>query len=545
MLTERRSVEGEMALERLLSRYVAPIALACLFSGAGQALAATTIFADDFNRPDGLVGNGWIEATGSVAGSLVVKNGALTTTAADVGGGIYRPFNYSGTTTASAVITDVSGYGGLQNRFGTGFVFGSSAATSSRYEVSFYRGDQNYSNSQVILSFDGEQIGSAYSTFQFDSEIAATVSLTESGRVFGSVAGGGEEFSFEFGEIGSGISGSSAFGLYQTPPDSRSSMLTHGAIDNLVFSSGLSGDVQSIQEFSARYSDFQDAVSINNSYGLAYNGSDFVVSMNIAVLSSSITSDVLAEWKLGIESIWSGYEVATPFGYRDLRFEVSFNDYLRPIDATVFAPQMCKPSALYWCIDPIVYADGTSDAAMRGEVAAHEFGHLLGLFDEYAPGGIIDPSIGPDDLCLTYIGPGGAPAKQGNFCGSLMADRGLPQPRNYERILDQISAQTGFKVVLGNAPIYPSYAFPELKGDFIGFDASAVPEPGMWFLFIAGFGLLGSSLRRARAKFARATRYTQGREMHPVGMSQRLADLCITAQDSDADIQMQIRRRQA
>jgi len=35
---------------------------------------------------------------------------------------------------------------------------------------------------------------------------------------------------------------------------------------------------------------------------------------------------------------------------------------------------------------------------MRDEVAAHEFGHMLGLYDEYSGPGT-DPNADPNDIC--------------------------------------------------------------------------------------------------------------------------------------------------
>ena len=63
------------------------IGLAILLGVAGHA-RATVIFSDDFNRPDGPVGNGWTEIGPNTA---VIANQEVTLPGAVSAGGIYRP----------------------------------------------------------------------------------------------------------------------------------------------------------------------------------------------------------------------------------------------------------------------------------------------------------------------------------------------------------------------------------------------------------------------------------------------------------------------
>src|SRR3712207_1204923 len=100
---------------------------------------------DDFNRADGLPGNGWSE-TGSRA--LVIRDGALTVDDAVGVTGIFRPIDLSGPISVSADITEM-GTTNFVRRYQTSFLFGNAGDETSGYGVFVARGDQNYSDSRV------------------------------------------------------------------------------------------------------------------------------------------------------------------------------------------------------------------------------------------------------------------------------------------------------------------------------------------------------------------------------------------------------------
>lgn len=225
---------------RLLRRLCALAATGAFALAGPPAYGASVLFTDNFNRPDGPVGNGWDQSPLNTGGELAIRNGRLTSSGqGDTG--VLRSLNYSGSITASATITDHNGYGGLQDRFGTRFVFGGSGDPGSGYLVEFYRGDQNYANSAVSLFRDGELLGRTNSSFQFSEEITASVTLGEFGAITGHVSGSGQTFAFDFGDVGDGLSGLSNFGIFEEGPDSRVGPLTYGTIDNVIVTTGSAG----------------------------------------------------------------------------------------------------------------------------------------------------------------------------------------------------------------------------------------------------------------------------------------------------------------
>lgn len=201
-----------------------------------SATAQTPVtFTDDFNRPDGPVGNGWLNATDNVGGNLVIRNDSLTTPSPNPGGsaGIDRPIGYGGTVTFSATLTPGNGFGGLQNRYTTAFVFRNDGTQYGGYGLNFYRGDQNYSDSAVQVFYNGVQVASAASSFQFGASITVTASLSPDGSIAGQVSGDGNTFQFSFGSYDlSGLSGTN-FGITVNFPDTRTSITTYPTVDNV------------------------------------------------------------------------------------------------------------------------------------------------------------------------------------------------------------------------------------------------------------------------------------------------------------------------
>jgi hypothetical protein len=239
-------------------------------------------------------------------------------------------------------------------------------------------------------------------------------------------------------------------------------------------------------------------------YGLHYDGSSFTVSMNISTGFSLLPPGVVDQWTNGIEDIWGHHMVSTPFGEVPLNFDVSFNDNSRPYDANIgvsVLPFGCKANALEWCVFPVVDDAGHVDATRAPWMAAHEFGHLVGLYDEYVGGGN-DPAASSDDLCRYVTGTDGYPTPVGTFCHSLMADGvSYPSDRNYDRILQLISENAGFPVELGNLPLDHTFPQPSVGRDFRGIvEGGGVPEPSTWSLILLAFAMTGSALRRSKQR---------------------------------------------
>ena len=75
-------------------------------------VCADMLFSDDFNRPNGSVGNGWVGAPFNAVGNLVILGGKLTSPAEPSTGSrasIYRPVDASAGISASATLTETNG----------------------------------------------------------------------------------------------------------------------------------------------------------------------------------------------------------------------------------------------------------------------------------------------------------------------------------------------------------------------------------------------------------------------------------------------------
>jgi hypothetical protein len=191
-------------------------------------------FADDFNRPDGPVGNGWAQAPDSNGGDLAIRNGRLT----PVGGGggnssVYHPMNMSLPVTVSGTLTEQNGYYTfLLGAYSAAMVIGSTGSLSSGYGITFHRSDQNYANSDVELLVDGVPIEALSSTFQYGSSINVAATFEADGSIVGAVTGDGNTFNFSFGPRTVVLSGSNV-SVWFAHPDTALIGSTQPTLDNL------------------------------------------------------------------------------------------------------------------------------------------------------------------------------------------------------------------------------------------------------------------------------------------------------------------------
>lgn len=194
-------------------------------------------------------------------------------------------------------------------------------------------------------------------------------------------------------------------------------------------------------------------------------------------------------WEKGIEGIWSGrFNVVDQNLTYPLLFDVNFvssgEDYRTRVDPT----PSCSSQMSRWCIDNI------STNERQDEVAAHEFGHQVGLFDEYSIGAV-DPTVPPGNLCVL-------PSQAQLFCNSLMADLGPTQQRYFESILANIDDLFGRSLALAFAgqPPYPGNP-PDLEfaAHHEAPDSFGVPQPPTIVFVLGGMVVaLGLRLRLRR-----------------------------------------------
>lgn len=117
----------------------------------------------------------------------------------------------------------------------------------------------------------------------------------------------------------------------------------------------------------------------NYSYDIGYFSDTLMVDIDIQ-LTGFDPGDVLRNrWETGIESIWSTNRFTTP-----ILFNIDWVDTTAEADQVVIVTE----GGGRWTMTDW-YTDRTGRSPHE-RVAAHEAGHMIGLFDEYA-GGAIDP----------------------------------------------------------------------------------------------------------------------------------------------------------
>lgn len=163
-------------------------------------------------------------------------------------------------------------------------------------------------------------------------------------------------------------------------------------------------------------------------YGLGFDGTAFTVQTKIH-LTGDDPGAYRQVWETGIEQIWSNkFSLSDSSGQYAIRVDVQFVDSGADYDVAVHR-EAGGGDMLNWHLDT---AWGPS---YQDELAAHEYGHMLGAFDEYA----------------------GAATYQGQTTtGTLMSDLTPTITSNYLHSIDSYAEQfTGrtFSIVPGVAPV--------------------------------------------------------------------------------------------
>jgi len=194
-------------------------------------------FVDDFNRPDGPVGNGWTDALANTQGNLVVRDGALSTPGPNGSGGVFRPVDTLRPINLSARITYLNGFGGARYRYDTTILVGSDAGGETGYGVVFSRGDENYADSAVSLIFNGVVLQRLSSSFQFTESLTTSFTWDPEGAILGSVSGDGNTFAFNFAPRSVHLQGQNLV-IRLGFPDGRSSLTVNPTVDDFSLTYG-------------------------------------------------------------------------------------------------------------------------------------------------------------------------------------------------------------------------------------------------------------------------------------------------------------------
>lgn len=205
-------------------------------------------------------------------------------------------------------------------------------------------------------------------------------------------------------------------------------------------------------------------------------------------------------WKNGIESIWSGgAKFVVDSVFYDFDFVVNFVTEVPDFVVTVYDKYFDSEGAptanmLNWVLDLESLNWQQSD---HGRFAAHEFGHMLGLYDEYK-GGAIDPSLSFLDRLLKVCGQTGIQS----YCGSLMADLGPVQERYYLSLLEFTGFNAEHAITLAMAPQgYYNFGPPRTIASEVNITGvEPVPIPAALPLLAAGLGAMGFMGWRKRRK---------------------------------------------
>jgi hypothetical protein len=238
------------------------------------------------------------------------------------------------------------------------------------------------------------------------------------------------------------------------------------------------------------------------------------ISLNIGIYGDLIadktvdylgTETVLSDlWEFGIESIWNrggAYAEASYEGvdYK-IKFDVEFDEIQFPTNLSpdflvrgidqAYVEGTSKPiwNAVEW------YADYQNRSDILPVVAAHEFGHLIGLPDEYCRRG--RHRFNDSSLCTNFPWEDAENRNSGNLMVDLTP---IVLDRHYALLLSRINQQLGLDFVLGELPPFDPLDFvvpTDYRVQDAYFATTKVSEPGTLALLGFGVAVMGTIRRR-------------------------------------------------
>jgi hypothetical protein len=219
--------------------------------------------------------------------------------------------------------------------------------------------------------------------------------------------------------------------------------LTRDPIAN-IFSQTVSGNLTS-GDFGWQYQ-----------YDWEFLDQEMMISLDIDLIGDD-PGNWVTIWEQGIEGIWSNrYNIIDGSHTYPIVFDVNFVDENADHFVTVHS-ENGRSNMTNWYLD----RPGGWDNSYHDEIAAHEFGHMLGLYDEYK-GGAVNPDISPNI-----------------FTNSIMADLGPAQARHYEDILWLLENEVSRDLSLAFSPLwaYPMDSpIPDFH-EYVEVASRSIPEP--------------------------------------------------------------------
>jgi hypothetical protein len=125
------------------------------------------------------------------------------------------------------------------------------------------------------------------------------------------------------------------------------------------------------------------------SYDIEFTNQDLIIDVDIFLTGDDAGPTLENIWETGIENLWSNtFDIFDGSFYYDTVFNIDWLDTQALADHTVNVHNgNGNVNLANW------YTGNPSGWGFhnQGRIAAHEFGHMIGLFDEYV-GGALDPS---------------------------------------------------------------------------------------------------------------------------------------------------------
>lgn len=188
----------------------------------------------------------------------------------------------------------------------------------------------------------------------------------------------------------------------------------------------------------------------NSHYNIGFLRDSLRIDLAIRLIGVDPGEELKKIWEEGAEKMWSNqYDVIHNGVPYPIVLDVEFVD--SEGDATIL---VVEGEGQYYVGIPYGewYADSvlTWSSDYRDEAAAHEVGHLLGLYDEYdkPKPGVLDP-LNP---IIDYT----------SIMGSL---KGAPKERHFQSFLKWLEGKTGYDMVFAESPLWRPGEFGPPVGD--------------------------------------------------------------------------------
>jgi hypothetical protein len=200
-------------------------------------------------------------------------------------------------------------------------------------------------------------------------------------------------------------------------------------------------------------------------YNIAFVNQTLQIELNIQLVGDDPGASIRQQWKEGIEGIWSNqYDIVDGIYKYPIIVKLNWVNS-NPHHVVTVHNAWGRDNMLNWYTNPIW------GWWYRDEIAAHEAGHMLGLYDEYKDDGVIDENDGALD-----------PATLFTTTNSIMADLGPSRDWHYEQILEWLETRSDRNLSLANSPL-PPYILDDPIPDFsdpMVLDVSIDIKPGSW-----------------------------------------------------------------